>query len=317
MDTRLTAILPVYNGMPFLPKAVESILCQSFTDFDFIIVNDGSIDDSQLYLDSLRDSRIILIRQENAGQGAARNVALQRCRTEYVAVMDQDDISLPERFLSQVKFLDSHPDVVFVGTQFEFLVGEVSQRALAAPLHHDDIEGRLLHGQAGVCHPSLMYRRLAAAACGGYPNGVFGEDIDFCLRMLDYGRAANLGRTLFQYRLHSHQASLSRCKELINANRFAAQKAICRRDGLTQPSYDVFLRDISLFGKLQMSLKAWELTQYRSARINIASHKIIVGAIRLAAVALLNPVAVIRRFAQVIHWRSSDQESLVNKEANM
>ncbi len=117
MVPRLTVILPVYNGMPYLPKAVESILGQSFNDFTFIIVNDGSTDDSRHYLDTLRDPRIVLLNQENAGQGAARNAALQRCQSEYVAVMDQDDVSITDRLASQLSYLDAHPEVVILGTQ--------------------------------------------------------------------------------------------------------------------------------------------------------------------------------------------------------
>lgn len=281
--------------MPYLPKAVESILSQSFADFRFIIVNDGSTDDSQQYLELIRDSRVVLINQRNAGQGAARNAALHECRSEYVAVMDQDDVSLPERLHTQIAYLDAHPDVVLVGTQIEFLIEDVTQRGLAAPIRHREIEERLLSGRAGICHPSLMYRREAAIACGGYPTGVFGEDIDFCLRMMEYGRSANLDRILFQYRLHRKQASLTRCKELISANRFAAYKAKCRRDRVPQPSLETFLRNASLLSKLKWSLEAWELTQYRSARINLACHQTLVGGLRLAAVGLLSPFAAIQR----------------------
>lgn len=133
MPNRLTVILPVYNAMPHLPSAVESILRQSFTDFAFVIVNDGSTDESRQYLNSLQDSRIEVINQANGGQGAARNAALRRSHSEYVALMDADDISLPDRFRSQLEYLESHPGVVILGTQFEFLVGTVPQGAPAVP----------------------------------------------------------------------------------------------------------------------------------------------------------------------------------------
>jgi glycosyltransferase involved in cell wall biosynthesis len=298
VDTRLTVILAVYNGMPYLPKAVESILSQSFSSFRFVIVNDGSTDNSRQYLETISDPRVLLINQRNAGQGAARNAALSECHSEYVAVMDQDDVSLTERFRSQIAYLDAHPDVAFVGTQIEFLIGDVKQRGLAAPVDHNEIEERLLSGRAGICHPSLMYRREAAIACGGYPTGVFGEDIDFCLRMMEYGRSANLDDILFQYRLHRNQASLARCKELISANQFAAYKAKCRRDRVPQLSMGEFLQGASLLTKLKWSLEAWELTQYRSARINLASHQPVAGGLRLAAIGLLSPIAAIRRVAR-------------------
>jgi glycosyltransferase involved in cell wall biosynthesis len=119
--------------MPYLPDAVESILRQTYADFTFIIVNDGSTDGTKEYLSSLSDPRILLINQANEGLGASLNTGLRKCQTEYVARMDADDISIPDRFFSQLEYLDAHPEVVMVGTQIEFLIGKVAQKALAAP----------------------------------------------------------------------------------------------------------------------------------------------------------------------------------------
>jgi len=298
--TRLTVILPVYNGMPYLPNAVESILGQSFTDFTLIIVNDGSTDGSRKYLDTLRDPRIVVLNQDNAGQGAARNAALQRCQSEYVAVMDQDDVSITDRLASQLSYLDAHPEVVILGTQIEFLIGNISQRALSIPVDHDAIEARLLKGRAGLCHPSTMFRTAASIACGGYPTGVFGEDIDFCLRMCEQGRAANLDRVLFQYRLHAGQASLARCTEVVSANRYAAFNATCRRKGLPETTLSAFLLNASKLGRWLWSLEAWELIQYRTGRIRIASGQPIEGILRLAASGIIRPFSAIARVAHAI-----------------
>jgi glycosyltransferase involved in cell wall biosynthesis len=300
LEIRLTVILSVFNGMPYLPKAVESILSQSFADFVFIIVNDGSTDGSGDYLRSLSDPRILLINQANEGQGAARNTALRRCQSEYVALMDADDISLPDRFLSQLEYLDAHPDVVMLGTQLEFLVGTVGQRALCVPVGHDDIETRLLKGRSGLCNSSLMFRTAAAIACGGYPAGVVGEDIDFCLRMCEQGRAANLGRVLLQYRLHTAQTSLARCRELILATRYVAYRTICRRKGLPTPTLDSYFLNASLISRWRWSIEAWELIQYRTARIQMASGRTIRGLLRFALLGLCRPFATIGRIAGTI-----------------
>lgn len=193
---------------------MESILRQTYSDFTFIIINDGSTDGSEQYLHSLKDPRIILIDQVNQGQGAARNAALRKCRTQYVALMDQDNISLPDRFRCQIEYLNVHPEVVMVGTQFDFLIDNVLQKALRSPLSHDDIEARLLQGRAGVCNPSLMFHLLAANTCGGYPDGLLGEDITLCLQMCEHGRVANLDQVLFQYRMHTGQTSLFKSRRL-------------------------------------------------------------------------------------------------------
>lgn len=300
MNARVTVILPVYNGMPHLPDAVESILGQSLRDITLIIVNDGSTDESAVYLEALTDPRILRINQSNAGQGAARNAALLKSQSEYVAVMDQDDISHPDRLLSQLNYLVAHPGIVLVGTQIEFLVGDRTQKALPTPLHHDEIEGRLLKGRAGVCHPSLMYRAAAAIACGGYPDGVFGEDIDFCLRMFDYGRAANLDTVLFQYRLHPAQASLTRCREMISANRYAAYRAVCRRNGQDALPLNSYVEAAPFTTRLQWSLEAWELIQYRTARIEMARGARLRGLLRLVLLGMCRPITTTRRIARIL-----------------
>lgn len=298
MNPRLTVILPVHNGMPYLPDAVESILQQSFADFTLIIVNDGSTDGSGDYLRTLRDPRIVLVDQVNQGQGASLNAGLLRCQSEYAAFMDADDVSMPDRLQIQLEYLDAHPDVVMLGTQIKFLVGNASQRALSAPTDHQGIQARLLQGHAGVCHPSLMFRVKSALAAGGYPTWALGLDIEFCLRMCEQGRVANLDQILYQYRFHAKQTSSARYRELIGANRYAAHRAICRRKGLPEPTLDTFLHNASIINRWRWSAEAWELQQYRTGRIQMASGKPVKGIFRLAVVGLCRPLKTINRVTQ-------------------
>ena len=300
MNTKLTVILPVYNAMPYLPEAVESILRQKYADFTFIIVNDGSTDGSRNYLEGLHDPRLVLIHQSNAGQGTARNAAVSRCKSEYVALMDADDISLPDRFLHQVEYLDSHSDVVMLGTQFEILAGRAIQRALKAPIEHRQIESRLLQGQAGLCNPTLMFRTAAVIACGGYPGGYLGEDIDFCLRMCEQGQVTNLNRVLLQYRSHAAQTSLAKHRDVVNANRYSAFRAVCRRKGMPEPAFETFLRNASVVDRWRWSAEAWEMVQYRTGRIQMASGRPLTGFLRLAALGICRPYKTIGRVAQTI-----------------
>jgi glycosyltransferase involved in cell wall biosynthesis len=300
MNTRLSVILPVYNNFPYLPDAVESILHQTYSNFRFIIVNDGSTDGSAEYLCSLNDPRILLINQPNTGQGAARKTALSRCQSEYVALMDADDISMPDRFFCQLNYLDAHPEVVLVGGQIEFLIGSVAQRSLPAPIDHVEIEARLLQGRAGLCNPSLMFRTEPALACVNYPSGLLGEDIDFALCMCERGRVANLDRILLRYRIHASQTSLGKTREMIRSNRYAAYRAVFRRQGLPEPTLDTYLKSASLFDQWRFSLEAWELVQYRSGRILIATGKPVRGFLRLALLGICRPFSTIRRIAQTI-----------------
>jgi glycosyltransferase involved in cell wall biosynthesis len=288
-DARLTVVLPVYNGMPFLPDALKSILHQTFRDFNVIVVDDGSTDGSAEFLRSVDDPRVLVFNQGNLGPGAARNTGLRHCQSEYVALMDQDDLSLPDRFLYQLEYLDTHPDVVMVGTGVRYLIGNITYGALPIPLDHHGIETRLLKAQSGLCHPSLMFRSEAANAVGGYPTGVLGEDIYFCLRMCEHGRAANLDRVLFLYRLHTNQTVISRYKQLCQDNRYAAHRAICRRMGKPEPSFSSYSVNQSPMTRWRRSVEAWATREYRLSIIDRAERRLVRGYFRLLTTAAAQP----------------------------
>lgn len=300
MSRRLSVILAVFNGMPYLPDTVESILAQTFKDFTFIIVDDGSTDGTAAYLRSLKDERIRWIQQANAGQGAARNVGFSHCQTEYAAITDADDISHPDRLQIQVEYLDAHPDVVLVGTQIHFLVGATIQKAYRVPLEHAEIERKFLQGQAGMCHSSLTLRVASAGAVGFYPERAVGEDIEFCLRMCEQGRIANIDKVLVQYRIHGSATSVTKSAELVRALHFACHKVICRRTGLPELSMDAFLRSASWTDRWRWLLEAKALIQVRKGRIDIAAGRQIEGSARLALAALCRPFQAARRAASMI-----------------
>src|SRR3989338_10709157 len=114
---KISVIMSVYNGMPYLPEAVKSILNQTYKNFEFIIIDDASTDQSTKYLRFLKDKRIKLIKNsKNLGLAASLNKALKFAKGEYIARMDADDISLPKRFEKQVKFFKKHPSVDICGT---------------------------------------------------------------------------------------------------------------------------------------------------------------------------------------------------------
>jgi glycosyltransferase involved in cell wall biosynthesis len=308
MQTKLSVILPVYNGMPYLPEAVESILTQTFTDFTFIIVNDGSTDGSGAYLSGISDPRVVVIEHKNAGQGAARKTALSQCLSEYVALMDADDVSLPNRLAIQIAFLEDHPDTVMVGTQFNFLILGTIQRALRAPAEHAQILARLMKGRAGLCTPSLMFRRNNALACIDYPDGHLGEDIYFCLRMCDQGTVANLDKILMLYRMHSDQTSLSRTKEIVIGNHYAVHLAVYRGLGKAPPRFEDFILETTWKDRWRWAEEARTITQYRTGRLELATGRQIRGYLRLMLLALRRPAHSIRRLIQTA--RSSVTVSL-------
>ena len=135
----VSAIIPTYNFGRFLGEAIQSVLDQTFTDFELIVVDDGSTDDTREVVGSFNDSRIRYIYQENRGLPAARNTGIKASRGEYIAFLDSDDIWLTQNLELKVKSLDSHPDAGLVcsdGYNFDDATG-----AIIGTLWHDVLHG--------------------------------------------------------------------------------------------------------------------------------------------------------------------------------
>ena len=204
---RVSVLMTVYNGMPYLKPAVESVLSQTFSDFEFIIVNDGSTDGTVNYLRSLDDARIRINNQPNGGTADAANHGLRYCNGEYTARMDADDISLPERLAKQVAFLDQNPQVGLVGTQIAPM-GEVKiGKSLNLPTRHGQIYPSMLSGHHGLAHSAIMLRTGLLRQIGGYWRYRLIDDWDMMLRMGEVSELANLDEVLHHY--HVHRGSLN------------------------------------------------------------------------------------------------------------
>ena len=200
---RVSVVMSVYNGASQLESTIESILGQSFQDFEFIIVDDGSTDHSSEILERYAsdDRRIIVVAQENAGLTRALIAGCERARGEFVARQDVGDRSLPERFLRQVEYLDRNRDVVAVGAgcrrvgpENEFL-GDTTR-----DLSPEKITEAFLDDGVGISHTVAMYRRSAYHAAGGYrPQFRFAQDTDLWHRMSRIGMLAEVPEVLFEW----------------------------------------------------------------------------------------------------------------------
>ena len=214
--TRLTVVMPVYNAMPYLQAAVCSVLAQTFHDLRLLAVDDGSTDDSLQYLKSIKDPRVsILELKGRQGQGAARNLAIRGCTTEYLAFQDADDISLPERFATQVAYLDQHADVGMLGTRFAYI--GPSNRPGPTPalaLDHESIRRDLLLCRHAICNPTLMFRTSVFEQTGVFRIQGAGEDLDLFLRMTEHTQVANLDQVLCHYRLHASSTNAQQAQTL-------------------------------------------------------------------------------------------------------
>lgn len=201
-NLKVSVIMSVYNGEKYLKEAIDSILSQSFTNFEFIIVNDCSTDSSLDIIRSYSDERIKIINNDvNIGLTKSLNKALSQAKGEYIARHDADDISLPNRFEEQVRYLNKYVDVAVLGTSI-CLIDETGktvrkQLALIKPNTNDFFKGNQ------ISHGSAMFRKAIMTKLDAY-NELFkyGQDYELWLRVARDYKLRNLPEMLYQLRFH-------------------------------------------------------------------------------------------------------------------
>ncbi|HWP59933.1 MAG TPA: glycosyltransferase [Candidatus Acidoferrales bacterium] len=207
-EPKVSVLMPVYNGERYVREALESVLAQSFGDFEFIIVDDGSTDRTDEILEQYRDPRIVRLRQPaNLGIVAALNRGLEAARGELIARHDADDIALPDRLRRQANFMDRHPEVVLLGSAYAVIGEDGAQMHVARPpLADEAIRWQMLFHNS-FCHASVMVRKdvLRARALSYDPGCKHAEDYDLWSRVLAFGAGANLEAPLVKHRLHPRQ----------------------------------------------------------------------------------------------------------------
>lgn len=214
---KVSVLLTVYNGEDFLRQAIDSILWQTCTDFELIVVNDGSTDDSMLVLQSMTDPRLLVIDAEHKGLVAALNEGSAHCRGKYIARMDADDIAMPQRLKMQADYLDAHPDCAFCCSNIELIdaagtvIGHQDQEDLPRPELEASLTGarRLLP----IIHPTMMMRRDVLMALGYYRPYHLAEDRDLWLRAIDHYGFHRMQERLLKYRMLASSVSRARPTE--------------------------------------------------------------------------------------------------------
>ena len=203
---KVSVFMPVYNAGIDLIEAVQSILDQTFTDFEFVIVNDGSTDNSMELLQKFNDSRIRIINNDgNKGLIASLNIGLELCVGEYIVRMDQDDISLPTRIEKQVEFMDQHPEYGLIGSWFQDFGDNIESKLVC--YSSDDTQIRIRHlYQTHISHPTALIRNsvIKAHNLKFDPAFVHGEDYEFWVRMSAYCKLSNIPELLVLKRDHIH-----------------------------------------------------------------------------------------------------------------
>ena len=230
---KVSVCLSVYNSENYLREAIESILNQSFDDFEFLIIDDGSRDSSPeiIRFYAKQDQRIWFHHRENRGIPKTRNEMLKQATGKYIAVMDADDIALPNRLVNQVQFLDQNPHVVAVGGTFNF-IDEKGRflTCLYPPEDNDTIQEKALAGHGSICHPSAMIRREILLKIGGYDESfLVALDLDLWLRLGEIGDLRNLQSPILNFRLHDSSISETQGEKQRNYAHRACKNAWQRR----------------------------------------------------------------------------------------
>lgn len=233
----ITVLMSVFNKERYLAEAVESILNQTFRDFEFIIIDDGSTDGSLEILQryAAEDKRIRLVSRENRGLVATSNEGLELARAPLLARLDADDVALPMRLAKQTAFMREHHEVVCLGGAYE-LIDETGRflTLLSPRLDNETIQGALIIGNCEIWHSAIMMRTASVHLVGGYDISFIkgAEDLDLFLKLGEVGELANLSDTLIRYRECLSSVS-SQFHDIQLSNAARACRAAWKRRGVS------------------------------------------------------------------------------------
>lgn len=216
----VSVLMSVYNGETYLAEAIESILTQSFSDFEFIIINDGSTDRSsdilRKYADN--DQRIIIIEHNNIGLTKSLNTGIKKARGTYIARMDADDISEKRRFETQVNILKNHPEIGVIGTSAKIIDENGNVKRVCNQIEpHNKIITKILSDNKFI-HGSIMIRKSILDVAGPYNESyIYAQDYELILRLSNFCKIANTSQKLYRWR-ENYISGISVVKRRIQIN---------------------------------------------------------------------------------------------------
>lgn len=226
----VTVLMTVYNGEPYVREAIESVLSQTFENFNFVVVDNASTDNSRNTISTFIDHRLRLVAlPRNIGQTAALNHGLGLIKTRWVARLDADDICLPNRLERQIDYVERHPDIGLLGTWCQYVdyegkpVGRPGGGYYRPPTGHQEIIDQFAESNP-FAHPTVMFDRELVRCVGGYPQKYrYAQDLALWISLARLARLANVPEILVKLRVHEKQASAGnlrlRCDEEMRLNR--------------------------------------------------------------------------------------------------
>lgn len=288
----LSILMPVFNGERYIRESIASILGQTYTDFELIIVNDGSTDDTASIVREFKDPRIRFIhRENNKGVVYSRNEVLDAARGDILAFFDADDLAHPDKFWLQIDFLQKHPGIAIVGTR-AFRIGPEGDRLGSWPLHGhpEKIRARMLFHNAFV-NSSVVFRNETLSGLRCTKGMAPCEDYLLWWQMMKQGQAHILNKTLTRYRVHPASLTGAFPDTLHSCDRIVTRMIL--EDAGLQPTEVELSTHLALkYGRRIVSVK--ELKTLRNWLVRLAREQIIVPG-RIMRITLLN------RWAKVVY----------------
>ncbi|HQV78646.1 MAG TPA: glycosyltransferase [Chitinophagales bacterium] len=207
---QINVLMTAYNAEKYIAKAIDSILIQSFSDFQFIILDDGSTDNTLSIIKSYSDSRIKILQPGKIGYYAAKIMLIESASSEFIAIMDADDIAEKNRLQLQYDFLVNNPDYSLVGSRASWIDsdGNLLNKEFPFIQMHEEIKCHLLFTNCLV-HTSILIRRKTLAEYHLNYKKIAGEDFDFWIRIIQHSKAINLNAVLINYRIHNNNMHYS------------------------------------------------------------------------------------------------------------
>ncbi len=313
----VSVVMVVRNVDRFLAEAIDSILSQTLADFEFVILDFGSTDRSKEIAAryGARDSRIRLHDIPPCGLAEARNAACFLAEGQYIAIQDADDISMPDRLLWEVEFMRKHPDLGLLGGAAEWVDAELRPLwTFNFPIEDREIRSALTR-ECPFCHTAVLMRRDAFVAVNGYRAAfTTSQDYDLWLRISERFRCANLKQVVVKYRIHPHQASVSRREHQTFSSVAARASAALRRNGSPDPLDSAGAITPELLASLRVSPAELQVSLFKDNRdwiVNMFTAKEYPVALQIAAEVLKSDWEYVERreiaYLQLIlarlYWR--------------
>ena len=313
---KVSILIPAHNAERFIEETLVSVLAQTFTNFECLVINDGSTDHTAEVVERfLSDQRFRLVNLEKVGLCTVLNRGLALCRASLVARMDADDVMLPERLAVQVAFMEAKPEIAGCSSDISLInetgfgIGEIQ-----CPLTSvDAIEKQLrAGGQLIYSHPTIMYRREVVLELRGYRSEYFPcEDVDLFVRMLEAGKPVlNLPTALIKLRVHPASVSSNNAVRQFHTNRLIFRNLSARRRGKPIITIEQYLTNTNSTVGLRKFLQRLEVTSFvlhRKASHEKTNRRPILGNSLLIAAIALNPYdaykKVVRRILRM--WWSN------------